>query len=202
MYWSVLKREHLLILTFSFWNDFNLYYIKFARFCFLLETEMAMNVFFFPDETINKLYISYGKYNFFQQVPQIVYSTIVSNLIEVIICFLSLTDKYYYEIKALTKNDKKKIFDIIKCVKKKLVIFFICTFILFLFYMYLITAFCAVYENTQLVFIKDSMFSFLLSQIYPFILYGISSLLRLISIKCKCCELKFLYIISDIFPIF
>lgn len=163
---------------------------------------MAMNVFFFNDETINKLYLSYGKFDFFQQVPQIVFSTIVSNVIEVIICFLSLTDKHYYQIKALTKNDKKKIFDIIKCVKRKLVIFFIFTFIFFLFYMYLITAFCAVYENTQLVFIKDSLLSFLLSQIYPFILYSICALLRLIAIKGKWCELKFLYIISDVFPIF
>ena len=78
-----------------------------------------MNVFFFSDETMNKLYLSYGKYDFVQNIPQIIYSKLVSNIIEVFLCFLSLTDKHYYQIKALTKNDKIEIFGIIRCTRKK-----------------------------------------------------------------------------------
>ena len=83
IYWSILKREHIIIFTFFFHNDFNLYYVKFAKFIFLLATDMAMNVFFFSDETMNKLYLSYGKYDFVQNIPQIIYSKLVSNIIEV-----------------------------------------------------------------------------------------------------------------------
>ena len=90
MYWSVLKREHIIIFTFFFHNDFNLYYAKNAKFIFLLATDMVMNVFFFSDETMNKLYLSYGKYDFVQQIPQIIYSKILSNLIEVILCYFML----------------------------------------------------------------------------------------------------------------
>ena len=134
MYWSFLKREHIIIFTFFFHNDYNLYYIKNAKFIFLLATDMAMNIFFFSDETMNKLYLSYGKYDFVQQVPQIIYSKIVSIVVEIFHCFLSLTDKHYYQIKTLTKSEKEKIFDIIRCVKRKTIIFFILTFIIFLFY--------------------------------------------------------------------
>jgi hypothetical protein len=201
-YWSILKREHSIIFTFFYCNDYNLYYVKLARFFFLLATDLAMNVFFFADETMNKLYLSYGKYDFVQQIPQIIYSKIVSNLIEVFICYLSLTDKHYYEIKTLDKSDKVRIFNNIKCVKKKLIIFFIFTFLSFLFYIYLVTAFCAVYKNTQIVYIKDSIYSFLLGIIYPFILYLLPSLLRIISLRCKCCDLKFLYSLSEMIPIF
>ena len=201
-YCSILKREHSIIFTFFYCNDYNLYYVKLARFFFLLATDLAMNVFFFADETMNKLYLSYGKYDFVQQIPQIIYSKIVSNLIEVFICYLSLTDKHYYEIKTLDKSDKVKIFNNIKCVKKKLIIFFIFTFLSFLFYIYLVTAFCAVYKNTQIVYIKDSAYSFLLGIIYPFILYLLPSLLRIISLRCKCCDLKCLYSLSEMIPIF
>ena len=202
IYWSLLKREHIIIFTFFFHNDFNLYYVKFARFIFLLATDMAMNVFFFADETMHKLYLSYGKYDFVQQIPQIIYSKLVSNIIEVFLCFLSLTDKHYYKIKSLTKNDKKEIFDIIKSAKRKLIIFFVITFIVFLFYMYLVTAFCSVYENTEMVYLKDALFSFVFGFYEPFIIYFFPALFRLISLRCKCGNWKFMYALSELIPIF
>ena len=62
---------------------------------------------------------------FFQQIPQIVYSTIISQLIEVFLCFLSLTDKYIYQLKSyLISGKMNKISDIIKCLRFKLNIFF------------------------------------------------------------------------------
>ena len=66
---------------------------------------MAMNALFFTDETMHKLYLSYGKYDFIQKIPQIVYSTVVSQLIEVFLCFLSLTDRAFYQIKKLDTNE-------------------------------------------------------------------------------------------------
>ena len=60
---------------------------------------MALNVFFFSDESMHKIFLNYGKYNFIQQIPQIIYTTIISQLIEVFLCYLSLTDKHFYKIK-------------------------------------------------------------------------------------------------------
>ena len=87
-------------------NDHNLLFIKYARFIFLFATDMAINVFFFSDESMNKIFLNYGKYNFFQQIPQIVYTTIISQLIEVFLCYLSLTDKHIYQIKNINTITK------------------------------------------------------------------------------------------------
>ena len=118
------------------------------------------------------------------------------------LCFLSLIDKYYYQIKELTKSNKKEIFNIIKCVKIKLIIFFVFTLIIFIFYMYLVTAFCAVYENTQIAYIKDSFISFVIGLLESFIIYAFTSSLRVIALKCSHRNLKFIYKLSEIIPIF
>ena len=78
IYWAILMREHLILFTFFSWNDYNIFYIKFARFIFLVCTDMAMNVIFFSDDSMHKIYLNYGKYNFIQQIPQIIYSTIIT----------------------------------------------------------------------------------------------------------------------------
>ena len=204
-YWSILKREHLIIFTFFIRNDYNLVPIKFSRFFFLICTDMALNVIFFTDDSMHKVYKNYGKYDFVQQIPQIIYSIIVSQVLEVILCFLSLTDKHFYKIKAM-KNIQKNIeilFKILRCVKIKLIGFYIFTFVLFLGYWYLITAFCAVYQNTQIIFIKDSISSFLLGLLYPFVLYLFPSFFRIIALCDKNKKrLKIIYGISDIIPIF
>ena len=209
IYWSILKREHRIIFTFFIWNDHNLYFIKFMRFIFLVCTDLAMNVIFFTDDSMHKVYLNYGKYDFFQQIPQAIYSLIVSQIIEVFICFLSLTDKHYYQIKDLKVNKSEKednkyeIFRVIKCIKLKLLGFFVFTFVFFGFYWYLVTSFCAVYKNTQNIFIKDFLVSFITGLIYPFVLYLFPSILRIISLRSfKNVNLGFVYKLSDIIPIF
>ena len=168
-----------------------------------MTTDMVMNVFFFSDESMHKLYLSYGKYNFIQQIPQILYSTIISILIEIILCYLSLTDKPIYQMKkksSLNNNSAKSIF---KCIYIKLIIFFIFTFIFIIFYWYIISAFCSVYKNTQVAFIKDWISSFILGILLPFVIYSIPTTLRKIAIKnrSKKCSV-YIYKLSGIIPIF
>ena len=73
---------------------------------------------------------------------------------------------------------------------------------MFLFYWYIITCFCAVYENTQIAFIKDSFLSFALELLYPFAIYLIPSFLRIISLKYCKGKLSFVYKLSDVIPCF
>ena len=183
-------------------NDHNIIYIKYSRFIFSICTDMALNVFFFADETMHKMFLDYGKYNFIQQIPQIIYSTIISQLIEIFLCYLSLTDKFYYQIKSLNIRSRNRILKIIKFIQIKFYFFYIFTGIMFLFYWYIITCFCAVYENTQIAFIKDSLLSFALGLLYPFVLYLLPSALRIMSLKYCKGKLLFIYKLSDIIPIF
>ena len=165
---------------------------------------MAMNIFFFTDDSMHKIYKNYGKWNFVQNIPQIIYSLLVSQGIQVLICFLTLTDKYFYQIKRskFEQSNSIEIFKILKCIKIKLCIFYVITFVLFIFYWYAVTSFCAVYKNTQIIFIKDSLSSFLGGILYPFPLYLFPALLRIISLKSEKKNLSCLYKLSDFIPIF
>ena len=90
-----------------------------------------------------------------------------------------------------------------KCIKIKIIVYHAFTFILFLFFWYLISAFCAVYENTQRIFLTDSISSFIMGLVYPFALYLAPTALRVISLKAKEKKnLKFLYTLSDKIPFF
>ena len=206
IYWSILRREHPILFTFFTWKDYNLIYIKLTRFFFLIANDMALNVFFFSDESMHKLYINYGKYDFIQKIPQIIYTTIVSRLIEVFLCFLSLTDKHIYQVKTLIVNksiESKKYKLIYRCIKIKLISFFCFTFIMFLSYLYIVACFCAVYENTQISFIKDCIFSFLIGIFIPFVLYLIPPALRIYAIKNPKRKTSiYFYKLSDLIPIF
>ena len=143
---------YFIVSTFFSCNDFNLSYIKIARFMVLLATDMAMNVFFFNDETMHKIFISYGKYNFLQQIPKIVYSAIISQILEVFLCYLSITDKYIYQIKNSEFNSKQ-IMNTFRCINLKLINFFIFTFILFIFYWYIVTSFlCSISKYSDCFF--------------------------------------------------
>ena len=206
-YWSILLREHLFMNTFFACDDYNLFYIKFEKFLILFFTDMAMNGLFFVHESMHNIYVEGIEFSFIQKIPQLVFTVIVNKILETILCFFSLTDVYIYQIKDLLKdnNNKKVITDILKCIKRKLVAFFIFTFLLFLFYWYFVSSFCAVYQNTQMIFLKDTIISFITSSIETFFLYGFTTFLRVISLSSYCKKQYFsgcLYKISDIFPIF
>ena len=205
IYLSVLLREHYVLFSFFSWNDYNLFCVKIARFFILICTEMTMNGLFFLHQTMHRKYVENEEITFVDKIPQYIFSLIVSHIIEVILCFLSMTDIHIYEIKALPRLEKNdgKIFDILDKIKLKLIAFYVFTFLVFLFHWYFISAFCAVYQNTQTIFLEDSAISIATSLIDPLIIYGATALLRYLSLL-KCCKKKAccLFKVSDILPIF
>ena len=205
IYYSLLKRGQNIIFTCFSLNDYNLFYVKMAKFILVIANLMAMNAFLFADKSFHKLFISGVHYYISYQILQILLSVVITYVIEVILCFLTMTDRHIYEIKSLNKKEMNgtKIFTILKCIRNKLLIFFVAALIILLFYWYLISAFCAVYENTQKIFITDSISSFIMGLIYPFALYLAPAGLRIISLKAKEKKnLKLLYFLSDKIPFF
>ena len=166
---------------------------------------MVLNMFFFSDESMHNVHQSGGKYIFFEQIFQMAISTLVSQMLQIFLNYLTMTDIDYYKIKSVKNNIiiKEKVFLIIRCMKCKIFIFYIFTLLLFFFYWYVITAFCSVYENTQKIFITNSLLSFSMGFIYPYILYFIPTGLRFWSLSSKknnC--LKIIYFFSNIIPFF
>ena len=204
MYCFLLKREQNLISLCFSCNDFNLFFAKGAKLLLNIATLMAMNAFLFADKSFHKFYISGVHYYINYQILQICLSVIITCFFEIIVCYLTFTDRHIYEIKALPKNEtnRNKIFDILNCIKNKLLIFFVCTFIILLFYWYFVSAFCAVYHNTLKNYLTDCAISFLIFSLIPFITYAIIVILRVFSLSDKNNKgLKCIYIISQSLPI-
>ena len=78
-------------------------------------------------------------------------------------------------------------------IKIKLIIFFTLSFILMIFFWYFISCFCAVYKNTQIILIKDTLISFALSMIYPFGLNLIPGFFRIPALRAQRKDKKCLY---------
>ena len=204
IYWSILKREHIILLIFFSRKDYNLFYIKIERLLFLLCTQMFMSGLFFTDKYMHKANKT-DNYNFGEQFPKIVFSLIITHAIEVFLCYLSMTDTTIYQIKELAKrkNMEEIISEKINTMRKKLIGFFIVTLILFVFYWYFISAFCAVFQNTQKILLLDFFISTILEYIDPFVIYFLKVALRQISItKLLNLKGKFVYKISVLIPIF
>jgi hypothetical protein len=156
-----------------------------------------MNALFFEDDSLHKLYEDKGKYNFLYQIPKILYSTIVTQIISSLLEKLSLSQdeilniKENYNLKEINNEVKKAI----KYITIKCILFFIVGIILLFGFWYYLSAFGAVYYNSQIPLINDNIASFLTSMLYPFLLDLIPVIFRMISLTNK---MKCLYIFSKI----
>ena len=61
---------------------------------------------------------------------------------------------------------------------------------------YYIGCFCAVYKNTQVILLKDTLSSFLLSLIYPLLINLIPGIFRIYALRAEKKDKKFMYKIS------
>ena len=165
-YLYLLKTKHLIIFTFYTSTDYNSRIIKIILFLFSFSLYFTVNALFFTDSTMHKIYEEKGNVNFIYYIPQIIYSTIISSVISFIIKFLSLSEKNIIEIKKTKENKSEKALKILKCLNIKFVLFFILCFIFLFLFWYYLSCFCAVYVNTQIHLIKDTLTSFGLSLIY------------------------------------
>ena len=129
-YLSLLKKKHLIL--FAFWpaDDYNLTVIKISVLILAFSLYFTINGFFFSDETMNKINEDKGSFNILFQIPQILYSTLICALINLILKRLSLSEKQILIIKKEKdyKEAKKKSKKIKSCLKAKLIIFFVFSF--------------------------------------------------------------------------
>ena len=182
-YISLLKQKHLLIFTFYTYDDYNSKIIKISLFFFSIALYFAVNALFFNDSTMHKIYEDQGKFNFIYQIPQILYSSIISSIINFIVKFLSLSEKQVIELKNEKKDIKEKAIKIKAYLVCKFVLFFQVVFLFLILFWYYLSCFCAIYKNTQIHLVKDTVISFSLSLLYPFIICLLPGLLRFSALK-------------------
>ena len=200
LYWALLKKDQLIIFTFIISDDYNLRAIKILLFIVSFALFFSINAFFFTDDTMDKIFEDNGIFNFVFQLPQIIYSSLISSVINIILKKLSITEDQILDMKKEKDIEKaKEKADIIKNkLKTKLIIFIILSSLLMLFFWYFISCFCAAYKNTQAILIQDTLISFITSMIYPFGLKLLPGLLRIPSLKAPKKDQKYNYKISKI----
>ena len=199
-YWSLIKKKQLIIFTFLSNNDYNILLIKIDLFLVIFSSYFTINGFFFNDETMHKVYINNGNFSILYQIPQLIFTSAISIILNISLKILALSENDILELK--TEKELKKMTEKSKVMKKfikiKFILFFIISIIILGFFWYFISCFCGIFINSQILLIKDTLSSFLITLIYPFGLNLIPAIFRIIALRDKQKKRNCLYQISKI----
>ena len=194
-YCSLIKCGHILISIFI--NDYNSLVIKLCFFLYIFGISLGINIFFFTDKSIQKIYEAQGKYTFQESVIYhllfILLSTIITLVIKSITGFFIYSDQIILKSK---QNQEEKInLSLIKIMSRGLLLFISNFIFIIIFWLYM-GSFCAIFKNTQLYLIINGLTSFIIVLIIPFIYYFIPGILRMAALNGR--NSKFIYKFSQI----
>ena len=143
--------------------------------------EYTINALFYNDDTMHEIYKSKGQFDLETQLPIIVYSTIISYLLNLPLGILPLSNDSIINFKQskIKNNIMKRAKKLLKILNIKFVLYFLISLLFLLFFWYYISMFGAIYKNTQLHLLKDILLSFLLSLFSPFVTYLFPGVVRI-----------------------
>ena len=203
-YFSLLKTKHTLIFSFFYNKDYNSKIIKMDLFFIGFTIYYTVNALFYNDSTMHNIYINNGSFDIEYKFPKIVYSSLISMLLNTLLKILALSNNAILNLKQNKEN--KNVNEKGESLKTKLnikfALFFVISFILLLFFLYYLAMFCAIYRNTQYHLIEDTLISFGLSLIYPLGIYLIPGFFRIPSLSNHKNKKEYLYKLSKILQIF
>lgn len=194
-YKSMIKTKHPFIFSFIPIKDYNSYIIKISLFLVLFSIIYIVNALFFNEATIHKIYEDQGTYNFIFFLPKIFCSFFISHIIYILIKYFTVTERDLVDVKIFFK-DSVKIISTKRKINIKYILYFSIGLGFLCFFWYYLSSFCAVYKNSQIYLIKNTIISLSISLIYPFIMNIITCSLRIISLYSI--KAKILYDISKV----
>ena len=158
---------------------------------------------FYTDSTMHKIYIEEGSFNFIYQLPQMIYSLLITNVLNLIITTLGLCQSDILKIKYCSINIiEQKTKEVLSCIKYKIIIFFIITYAFLILFGFYLGCFCAVYKNTQIHLLIEVSSSFTTSLITPLFLNLLPGIFRIPSLKDIKSNRYVLYKFSKILQMF
>ena len=199
-YCSLIKIKHIILCIFLFYSDYNLITVKISLLIFNFCLYFTVNALFFTDKTMHKIYEGKGIFNLEIHLPQIFYSTLICTFINMLIKILALSGKHIIELKQIKNKEKafKKSVELYRYLMIKFNIYYLSSLFLLSFCLYYISAFCAVYKNTQIILIENTLTSFLLTLIYPFALNLLPGIFRIPALKTSKKDKEGLYKVGNI----
>ena len=114
---------------------------------------------------------------------------------------LALSDAKIIEFKKINdiKECENEMPKTIKCLKIKFICFFALSSLFLMLFSYYVSCFFFFYKNTQLILIEDTLISFGINSLFPFILYAIAAIIRIFSVQKPEKLLEFFYKVSKLF---
>ena len=203
-YISLLKTKHPLIYSFFYNKDYNSRIIKIDLFFVSFAINYTINALFFDDETMHQIYESKGKFELEYQLPKIIFSSLISMVLDIFLKLLAISNDSIIKFKQNKNiNDvDKRGRNLKKTLIFKFILYYIISFIFLLFFWYYISMFGAIYKNTQIHLLKDTLMSFGLSMISPFVIYLFPGIFRIPALSNTKKNRKFLYNFSKLLQIF
>jgi hypothetical protein len=204
-------------------NNFNIIFfnpplelkpLRISIFIFNYSTDLALNALFYLSDNISDKYNYKGANKILFSLINNLTISLVSITVTIILLtfFQKLTessekiesifreqddklksDKNYRVNEKTKKEIKNTIKRILKCLKIKIIFFLFFEFLFLLFFLYYVTAFCQVYQSTQISWILDSISSYAMSLLLSLGISIFFSIIYKISIIWK---IKILYKIS------
>ena len=191
-YGNILLIGHIILNVFFRRNDFNLFTIKLCLLFMTFAINLTFNIFFFTNKSMKLNYIkSVDDVSIiFDNFVKSLYSSILANILLIFLKYICLTHnsvRSLRQIKDVNSAEKQSVC-ILRCIKLRILIYYILSLIFLIIFGFYILSFCAIFENTQIELIKSTFYSWLISLIYPFIICFITSIIRSISfiLKSKC----------------
>ena len=184
-YISLLRTKHNIIFSFFYNKDYNSRIIKIDLFFIGFTTHYTVNALFYNYETMHKIYVSNGSFDIEYQLPKIIYSSLISIVLNTLLKMLALSNSDILKFKQDRNKEgiNKRGEELNNKLNIKFVFYFIISFIVLLFFWYYLSMFGAIYRNTQYHLLKDTLISFALSQLYPFGIFLIPGLFRIPSLS-------------------
>ena len=126
-YLSLLKTKHIILFTFIHNKDYNLRSIKIDSFFINFIIYFNINALFFNDDTMHKIYEDQGSFNFIYQLPQIIYSSLISNFLNILLSFLALSESDILDFKKIKSKAtlNKRVKELNNKLKYKFIFYFI-----------------------------------------------------------------------------
>ena len=185
-YISLLRNKNILFFTFYKGNDYNIRTIKIYLFFFSFVINFSICIFFYNYDTMHKIYEEEGSFNFIYQLPQIIYSALITGFLTALVNKLGLCQNNILAIKKANLTNIKEVKNKeVNLIIIKFLFFFIINYILLFFFWIYSVSFCFVYKNTQIHLLKEGIISFSTNFFTPFLIYLIPGIFRILSLKRK-----------------
>ena len=198
-YWNILMFSHIILNVFFRHNDYNLFTVKLGLLFMTFPINLGFNILFYTNKNIK---LNYSRAlddlsGFWNNIANTVYSSLLSMTLLIMLKFICLTHNSVRVLRKFKDIEyaRKKSICVLRCIKIRVVIYYILSFAFLAIFGYYILCFCAIFENTQIELVKSTFTSWLISLLYPLVICFITSIFRALSFKCNN---RILYLIKNL----